>query len=233
MLQTHDFTKQSFLSKDGFTLPYCIRIPEGDGPFPLLLCIHGAGERGTDNEVQVGHFLPIFNHENDPALNAIAIMPQCPDEMRWVEYGWDKGSYQSETAPLSPAFIAMEQLLDEIIESLPVDRNRIYVTGLSMGGFATWRMCAEHPDLFAAAMPVCGGGPLDKAKDLATIPIRVFHCADDDVVPPKASRDMVAAIEAIEPNLTHYTEYPNGGHGAWGPTYANPENIEWLFSQSK
>lgn len=233
MITNQDFSKQVFTADNGFTLPYRMRLPKADGLLPLLICLHGAGERGTDNDAQIGYFLPIFNHENSPARNAITIMPQCPETMRWVEYGWDKGSYQSENAPLSPAFEAVEQLLSTLLATLPIDRKRIYVTGLSMGGFATWRLCAEHPDLFAAAMPVCGGGPLDKADRLATVPIRAFHCADDPIVPPKASRDMVAAIQIRPSHQTRYTEYPNGGHGAWTPTYANPENINWLFDQSK
>ncbi|MBR6548249.1 MAG: prolyl oligopeptidase family serine peptidase [Clostridia bacterium] len=233
MITHQDFEPKIHTDPNGFSLPYRIRIPEGEGLFPLLICMHGAGERGTDNQAQIGYFLPIFNHENSPALQAIAVMPQCPDTMRWVEYGWDKGSYQSEAAPLSPAFQALEELLEQLLATLPIDRNRIYITGLSMGGFATWRMLAEHADLFTAGMPICGGGPLDQADRLATLPIRAFHCADDPIVPPKASRDMVAEIQNQPTHQTHYIEYPNGGHGAWGPTYDNPENTKWLFDQSK
>ncbi len=233
MITQADFSKQQWLAKDGFVLPYRLRIPEGDGPFPLLVCMHGAGERGVDNESQIGHFLPIFNHPNSPAVNAITVMPQCPDTMRWVEYNWDKGSYQSETAPVSVAFTAAEELIAHLMETLPIDQSRIYITGLSMGGFATWRMLACHPDIFAAGIPVCGGGPLDQAEILATVPIRTFHCADDDVVPPKASRDIVAAIQTVHPNQAEYTEFPTGGHGAWEPVYNDAAQIDWLFSKIK
>ncbi len=232
-MNQQDFSRHIFTSDDGFSLPYRLRIPQGEGLFPLLLCMHGAGERGTDNEAQIGHFLPIFNHPNSPALNAITIMPQCPDVMRWVEYGWDKGSYQSESAPLPPAFEAVEQLIEQLFATLPIDRNRVYITGLSMGGFATWRMLAEHPDWFTAGIPVCGGGPLDKAEVLATLPIRTCHCADDNIVPPKASRAIVDAIQKNANHQTLYTEFPQGGHGAWIPVYANQNNIQWLFNQTK
>ncbi|MBR4868924.1 MAG: prolyl oligopeptidase family serine peptidase [Clostridia bacterium] len=233
MITLQDFSAQTYCASNGFSLPYRLRVPKGNGPFPLLLCMHGAGERGTDNQLQVGHFLPIFNHPSSPALHAITVMPQCPNDMRWVEYGWDKGSYQSENAPLSPAFIAVEELLKELLATLPIDPKQIYVTGLSMGGFATWRLLAEHPDLFAAGIPICGGGPLDKADVLAGLPIRTFHCADDNIVPPMASRAIVDAIQKIENHQTLYTEFPQGGHGAWTPVYANTNNIQWLFNQTK
>ncbi len=233
MITHQDFEPKIYTDSNGFPLPYRIRIPQGEGTFPLLICMHGAGERGTDNQAQIGYFLPIFNHENSPALQAVTVMPQCPETMRWVEYSWDKGSYQSESAPLSPAFEAVEQLIEHLLATLPIDRNRIYITGLSMGGFATWRMLAEHSDLFAAGIPVCGGGPLDKAEVLAGLPIRTCHCADDNIVPPKASRAIVEAIQKNANHQTLYTEFPQGGHGAWTPVYANLNNILWLFNQTK
>ncbi len=233
MIDRQEFFPHTFIAADGFQLPYQLRVPKGSGPFPLFLCMHGAGERGVDNQCTFVHFNPLYDREASPVDEAIIVIPQCPEDMRWVEYGWDKGSYQSADAPLSPAFVAVEELLETLFATLPVDKHRIYVTGISMGGFATWRMLAQHPDVFAAGIPICGGGPLDKADVLAGIPIRTFHCADDDIVPPKASRDMVAAIEAITPHHTEYTEYPQGGHGAWAPVYADPEQMEWLFDQRK
>ncbi len=226
------FSYHNFEAIDGFSLPYRAVVPEGEGPFPLLLCLHGAGERGVDNEAQVDYFLPMLR-ENSPALQAVTIIPQCPANMRWVETDWEKGSYLSQNAPKSPALLAVEELLTHLSATLPIDQTRVYVTGLSMGGFATWRLLADHPDVFAAGLPLCGGGPLDKAKILSRVPVHAFHCADDPIVPVSASGDIVSAIHALPNNHTHYTELPTGGHAVWVPVYDDPANITWLFSQKK
>lgn len=227
------FSSHEFTAKDGFHLPYRMYRPTGDGPHPLLICFHGAGERGRDNEIHLDYFLPIFSHPHSPAMEAITILPQCPQEMRWVEYNWDKGSYQSEPAQLSSAFHGVEQLIECLLAMPEVDNSRVYVTGLSMGGFATWRMMAEHPEWFAAGMPICGGGALDKAKALADIPIRTFHCKDDPVVPVTATRDIVYAVKAAGKDNLAYMEYSGVGHGVWSPVYDDLQNIHWLFSQCK
>lgn len=123
-------------------------------------------------------------------------------------------------------------LLKEIRATQPVDETCIYVTGLSMGGFATWDIIQRMPDTFAAAMPICGGGDTSKAKTINKIPIHVFHGDADDAVKVKRSRDMVAALKkAGSPVL--YTEYPGVGHFSWQQTYSSDENISWLFSQKK
>ncbi len=233
MVSLNEFNPNRFTSQQGFTLPYQLRVPQGEGPFPVLLLMHGAGERGTDNQAPFVHFNPLFAEESTPLNQAIIIIPQCPEDMRWVEYGWEKGSYLKENAPLSPAFFAVTQLLQQILSTLPVDPKRVYVAGLSMGGFATWRLLAEYPNLFAAGIPICGGGPLDEAQALAELPIHTFHCVNDDVVPVTASRAMVSAIQAITPNRLKYTEFPDGGHGAWFPVFATTQYMSWLFEQSK
>ena len=232
MVTKESFSCHIFKESDNLSLPYRAYVPKGEGKFPLLLCLHGAGERGVDNQAQVDYFLPLFQ-ENSPALRAVTIIPQCPANMRWVEADWVKGSYLSQNAPKSPALLAVEELLAHLISTLPIDQSRIYVTGLSMGGFATWRLLADHPDLFAAGMPLCGGGPLDKAEILSHLPIHAFHCADDPAVPVSASRDMVAAIRTLPHHHTRYTEFPTGGHGVWVPVYQDPAHIAWLFSQEK
>jgi predicted peptidase len=232
MVTKESFSRHWFASDHGFSLPYRAVVPKGEGPFPLLLCLHGAGERGDDNEAQVDYFLPLLD-SNSPALQAVTIIPQCPTNMRWVETDWERGSYLSQNAPKSPALLAVEELLTHLCTTLPIDPDRIYVTGLSMGGFATWRLLADHPDVFAAGLPLCGGGPLDKAEVLSHIPIHAFHCADDPIVPVSASRAIIEAVQAVAGNRTRYTEFPLGGHAVWVPVYDDSTNITWLFSQKK
>lgn len=113
-----------------------------------------------------------------------------------------------------------------------IDPDRLYITGLSMGGFGTWDAIQRKPDLFAAAVPICGGGDVSKASHITKIPIWVFHGAEDNLVNPKWSRDMVEAIKRAGGN-PKYTEYPGVGHHSWVPAYSDPELFEWLFSQKK
>ena len=122
--------------------------------------------------------------------------------------------------------------MDDIAAKYRVDKDRIYLTGLSMGGFGTWSLAAAHPERFAAIVPICGGGnPADAAK-LKNLPIWVFHGAKDPVVPPERSESMVKAIKAAGGNVK-LTVYPDAGHDAWTATYENPELYRWLFAQKR
>ena len=154
-------------------------------------------------------------YRNNPSF---VIAPQCPDDGR----GW-RGQFLDDVIGL----------VDEAIKHLPVDKSRIYITGLSMGGYGTWSAIAEAPDVFAAAVPVCGGGDPRSAKSIRDIPIWAHHGVADNVVPVAASQVMVAALEKVKGRI-RYTEYDKESgikHNAWTPCYSNPEVFEWLFSQ--
>jgi predicted peptidase len=123
-------------------------------------------------------------------------------------------------------------LLDDIIRTYRVDRDRVYLTGLSMGGFGTWDLAAAHPEKFAAIAPICGGGNPQNAKKLARLPIWVFHGAKDPTVPIERSREMVEALKAAGANVK-FTVYPEAQHDSWTETYNNPEFYQWLLEQKR
>lgn len=225
---------RSYVDAD-FTLPYRIFVPPDlpkDKKVPLVLFLHGAGERGEDNTKPLIHgianFLDYQKKNNRPA---ILLIPQCPSNMRWVEVHWGD---QAHTMPEEPSIPmrAVLKLLEQTMKELPVDAQRVYVTGISMGGFGTWDMIQRVPGLFAAAIPVCGGGDPAHAAKLKELPIWAFHGAVDAVVKPERSRDMIHAIQQAGGNPI-YTEYPGVAHVSWTQTYNNRAVLDWLFTQHR
>lgn len=196
-------------------LDYLIALPEGyekQEKWPLLLFLHGSGERGSDlNRVKV-HGPPKLIEEGRK-LPFIVVSPQCPAETRWHA-------------------LELSRLLDEIVEKYQVDEDRICVTGLSMGGFGTWALATHTPERFAAIVPVCGGGDRQFAKGLKSLPTWVFHGKLDKAVPVERSIEMVEAMKKAggDPKLTIY---PEAGHDSWTETYNSPELYEWILKQKR
>lgn len=231
------FTKQNFTTDGGFSLPYRMYIPKNydcGEYYPLLVVLHGAGERGTDNEVQISCNIDgLFGFDYSPAWNSIVIVPQCPEDSQWVETPWEDGNYRISEVPESVPLRAVVDLIKELRENYNIDDRRIYVTGLSMGGFGTWDLLARHGGLFAAGMPVCGGGDPTKSRILSEIPIRTFHGLLDTTVPTEGTREMYAAISAEGKGRIYYKEYEDVGHDAWNRAYGDINNQNWLFSKKK
>ena len=224
---------------DGHTLPYRFYQPQpgtASKKLPLVIFLHGAGEREFDNRTQFQRFAPTTFWEKYPCF---VLAPECPSKMTetanaesvWVDTPFRATSHQMNVNPTWPLKLVM-QLIDQIIRKYPVDKNRIYITGLSMGGYGTWEILQREGERFAAAIPVCGGGDPAYASKMKTVNLWVFHGSDDRTVPVKRSRDMVAAIQAVGGNV-NYTEYPGVDHDSWGLTYGNPEVWDWLFRQVK
>ncbi|MGE3777113.1 MAG: prolyl oligopeptidase family serine peptidase, partial [Pirellulaceae bacterium] len=190
-------------------LPYRLLCPTpgvpGD-PWPLVIFLHGAGERGNDNEKQLVHGMSdLASDDVRWRFPAFVVAPQCPADEQWVDTPWTEPSH---TMPEQPS-LAMRLTLDLIqylCDELPVDRRRLYVTGLSMGGFGVWDALQRHSDWFAAAAPVCGGGDVALASRIKDVPVWIFHGDEDPVVLPQRSRDMVAALQAAG-GRPRYTEY--------------------------
>ncbi len=198
---------------------------------PIVIFLHGAGERGNDNTKQMVHGVGQFiKYSIDAKKPCIVIAPQCPNGAQWVDTPW--GNTSHKIGKCSANMELAIALLEERIATLKVDRRRVYVSGISMGGYGTWDILMRCPDLFAAAIPICGGGDAYKAHVIRNIPIWVFHGSADTAVPTVRSRQMVAALWQCEGNV-RYTEYPGMGHGSWGPTYDNKAVFDWLFSQHK
>lgn len=232
--------KQQFEAKtfkDGdFALNYRIKVPPNIEPgekVPLVLFLHGAGERGNDNAAQLRHGIPSINsYVERKGVTAIIIAPQCPAGMQWVDVPW---SDEAHTMPASPSkpMQAVRALLKQALTELPVDRSRVYISGISMGGFGTWDYLQREPGLFAAGLPICGGGDTAEAGKLTKIPVWTFHGDQDKAVKTQRSRNMSQSIKDAGGSLIKYTEYPGVGHDSWTQTYANDAVLDWLFAQKK
>lgn len=201
--------------------------------YPLVLFLHGAGERGSDNAKQLA-YLPTWLAE--PALRrehpCFVLAPQCREGRRWADYDWsDKTSSPQQPEPTADLAAAVAAL-DAVIQAERVDPDGVSLTGLSMGGYGAWDLAARMPERFAAVIPICGGGDEATAGKLAKLPIWCFHGADDDVVPVARSRSMVAAVQAAGGRVT-YTELAGVRHDSWTPAYRDPATVAWLFRQRR
>lgn len=195
---------------------YLLFLPQdyskGKKDWPLLLFLHGAGERGDSLEL-VGKHGPPKIVEGQPDFPFILVSPQCPKDEWWSK----------------DVLIA---LLDEVSARYRVDENRIYLTGLSMGGFGTWNLAVEYPDKFAAIAPICGGGDPHKAHRIKHLPVWIFHGEKDEVVPISKSEEMAKALKACGSNVK-FTIYPEATHDSWTETYNNPELYDWFLKHRK
>lgn len=227
------FTDHSFTAARG-TIPYRILAPneiKSDAKYPLIIFLHGAGERGDDNSRQTHHggslFLDKDNRQNFPAF---VVFPQCPSGKRWVEVNWGEPTFhQQPVEPSEPMSVVME-LIPSLMKSLPIDSSRVYLMGISMGGFGAWDLAARQPDLFAAVVPICGGADNSTAPLLAKMPIWTFHGAIDNVIKVERTRTMVEALKQAG-GTPRYTEFPDVSHNCWSKAFSDPELLPWLFSQ--
>jgi predicted peptidase len=218
---------QSHISKD-MQLEYLLFLPSGykEGgakPWPLMLFLHGAGERGTNLSKVTAHGPPKLV-KTQPDFPFIVISPQCPNNQTWS----DK----------SDALLA---LLDDVIKNYRVDEKHVYLTGLSMGGFGTWDLGIKHPNRFAAIVPICGGGdilpillaPARNEKALKSLPVWVFHGGKDPIVPVAESEHMIHALKQIGNQQVKFTVYPEAGHDSWTEAYNTAELYDWMLEQSR
>jgi predicted peptidase len=231
----------SYTDKDGNTIQYRLLKPEkydASVKYPVVLFLHGGGEGGNDNAKQITNQAQALAR---PALRAkypcFEIVPQCPPGSR----GWGRSAAPStrpSTRPAVAATVNGQQLalevLDKVCKQYSIDVNRMYITGLSMGGYGTWDVITHFPTKFAAAAPVCGGGDPANVKGIvdAKLPLWVWHGAADPTVPVKNSRDMVKALRDAGLEVK-FTETPGQGHNEWDVTYTTDEFWAWLFAQKK
>jgi len=230
--QSSLFSYEKYINVSGDTLNYRQLVSDYDPitKYPLVIFLHGSGERGNDNEAQLKWGVLNFASDRNMKMHpSIIIAPQCPKNMSWGNFSEEDMSLRQ--SPTNPMKLLME-LINEAIVKLPVDTNRIYITGLSMGAFGTYDAITRYPDMFAAAVPVCGGGDITKAHSIAQIPIWIFHGALDKTVNPVLSQKMVEALtkEGAHPG---YTQYPETGHFSWIAAYSDNMMMEWLYSQHK
>jgi len=234
--QPSRFNIKQYTNGRGDTLNYRMLGPDYNisRKYPLVIFLHGSGERGNDNEAQL--LWGVMNFATDQAMArhpAYVIAPQCPGELEWENFSENEKTREirMKPEPSKPMELVME-LIYQMVKTLPIDTSRIYITGLSMGGYGTFDAIERYPHLFAAAVPVCGGGDPSKADLIAKMPIWIFHGAEDPGVNTLYSLDMAEALYKAggHPGLTIY---PGTGHFAWLAAYTDQNMIDWLFSQHK
>ena len=232
-----DYTRKVFLASDGDSLLYRVlepQNPERGKKYPLVLFLHGAGERGNDNQSQLIHgsqmFLNPVNREKHPAF---VLFPQCPSDDYWsFSKRPDSFEIMPEEEIMPPIIKNLKELLDHYLANPMIDKSRIYIMGLSMGGMATYDMVSRFPEIFAAAIPICGAvkaGRLEAAKD---VKFRIYHGDADSVVPVECSRRAYRELKAAGADV-EYFEFPGCGHGSWNPAFSRDDFMQWLFKQKK
>jgi poly(3-hydroxybutyrate) depolymerase len=245
-------------------LPYHVFIPDSYTPalkYPMVLGLHGAGERGDNNEAVLKNEMATVwaLDSNQARWPCVIVVPQCPVNNSWADITWS-ASYSVDAQPISNELLTVNDILDSLEREFSIDTNRVYITGLSMGGLGTWDMIVRYPNRFAAAVPMCGVGDTTKVNVISHVPIWNSHGAKDATVPVAYSRVMIAALEKSGRNVvyTHcrngnptgmteseladsiaagvtllYSEYENVGHSVWNSAYTNPLLLPWVFSQYK
>ncbi len=232
--QEHSRFALHFLEHRGLKIPYRLFVPTSHSPkatFPLVLYLHGAGERGNDgNDIVLKNgALEFEKHQSQ--YPCYILVPQCPKDMKWSPYQKELGYYRlADTASLIQE--ALVHLVRFIQSHHAVDSLRLYVVGISMGGFGTWELIMRNPSLFAAAVPICGGGDVTNVQRIKHLPIWVFHGTDDQIIKVGWSRALIDSLK-MHGAPVRYTEFPNVGHNAWSPAFATDELYQWLFSQKK
>jgi len=233
--QSLRFSFNKYIDK-GDTLNYRQLYPDSDTmrKYPLVIFLHGSGERGKDNEAQLKWGVMNFATDQNMMLHpALVIAPQCPEQVSWSNFSREKNTTEMhlQPTPTRPMELLIG-LIHQLIKTMPVDSNRIYITGLSMGGYGTYDAIERYPHLFAAAVPVCGGGDASKAASIAHIPIWIVHGAEDPAVNPLYSLDMLQALTKAGAH-PGFTQYPEVGHFSWLGAYSDPMIMEWMFRQRK
>lgn len=214
-------------TKNGNSLPYNLYVPKdysASKKYPVILFLHGAGEMGTDNQTQLNGIRNLLYYNADFVSQCILI---CPQTNEW--WNLDQNTYGDEKGTLGSAL----HLLQKIQTTYSCDKNRIYVTGLSMGGYATWDLLEQYGDIFAAGVPLCGGGNSDNGTAFKDIPIRIYHGTNDQTVSFSNSREMYNSIVAAGGKKVEFYPLEGYGHDVWSYAYKNRDLFSWLFAQDK
>lgn len=222
------FAAREYQSAAGLRLPYRLYVPPHAGAkraLPMIVYLHGSGGAGSDNRKQISGgntngtriWISPATRERHPAY---VLAPQLPEASTW---------HSTADAP-APHVEVLVELLDELRSEFAIDAGRIYVVGQSLGGYGAWDLIARYPDLFAAAVPLCGGGDSRRVLSARSVAIWAFHGARDQTVPVMRSRELVAALRRVNSSV-RYTEYPDVGHDVWIRAFAESDLADWLFAQ--
>lgn len=229
--QLEVFEKRSFVSGND-TLPYRLLYPKDYNPakkYPLVLFLHGAGSWGTDNEQHLKSVPAVFlDSVNRKKYPCFVLVPQCTKEEPWVKFPGFPNSIATPDTPATSTKLTLE-LIRSLKDELPVKKKKIYITGLSLGGEGTFDFLSRAPQLFAAAMPICGIADTAKASIYKRVPLWAFHGDEDKVNDVKYTRMIIASLKKAG-GKPKYTEYKGVKHNSWVNAYAEPDLLDWLFS---
>lgn len=242
------YKKQLFV-RGSDILRYRILYPENykkEIAYPLIVFLHGAGERGNDNELQLYFGASLFLRDSfRKRFPAIVIFPQCPKDSFWNRFAGQfnatvSAKYTVETnltlntLGLSTPERLVKLLIDSLADNKIADKKRIYLGGLSLGGFGTYDLVIHYPGYFAAAFPICGQANVKLYTErAANVPVWIFHGAIDNIIDPQPDRNLIKALQSVGAKNAKYTEYPNVQHGSWVNAFAEPSLLPWLFSFKK
>lgn len=215
----------------GTSMPYRLFVPDPAArvrPLPLIVYLHGSGGAGRDNLKQISggntNGTRVWTRSEVQGRHpAFVVAPQLPDDEQWAAPGIDA---------LAPYAAFVVELVASLSKEFRIDADRIYLTGQSRGGRGTWDIISKRPDLFAAAVPLCGDGNPSRVIAARLVPIWAFHGARDETIPVTGSRELVAALRAAG-STVKYTEYPDAGHNVWTVAYMERELPDWLFAQRR
>ncbi len=228
--------------KGEVSMPYRLLLPENysaSKKYPLIIFLHGSGERGNDNEAQLSHGADLFLRGSvRKKYPAIVVFPQCAENSYWSNVnikrdktGREVFTFQTGGKP-TVAMDLLQQLLKQLIKNYPVQKKQIYVGGLSMGGMGTFEIVNRNPNLFAAAFPMCGGADVAAAPKFKNTHWWIFHGAKDDTVSPQFDERIVPVLKQLNTDVT-FSLYPEANHNCWDSAFAEPMLLAWLFSKSK
>ena len=234
-----EYTREVFV-KGGDTLLYRQLLPENFDPakkYPVLFVLHGAGERGNDNEAQLTHGSKLFQSERmRKDFPAIVIFPQCPVNDFWANVQFknavERFAFQNGGEP-GKAMKLLTELVTNFRNLKYTDNDRFYAGGLSMGGMGTLEILRRKPKMFAAAFSICGGDNVENVKKYRKVPLWFFHGEKDNVVPSEKSKVLVAELQRLKAPDVKLTLYPDANHNSWDPAFAEPELLTWLFSHRR
>jgi predicted peptidase len=219
----------------GAGLPYRLASPPSVKPrsrHPVVLFLHGAGERGADNEAQLQEGIAeLTTPDIRSRFPCFICAPQCPADVKWVDTDWELPSHTMAEEPTEPMRLVLE-LVQELAQDKRVDPQRLYLMGLSMGGFGAWEALMRRPNLFAAAVIYCGGADVNLLERVSHVPVWLIHSRGDTVVLVSRSRDVVSRI-GISGGHLRYTEIGTDNHDCWSGRFADPDLLKWLFAKRR
>lgn len=230
--QFEEFEKGSFVASNGDILNYRLLPPldfdsKKQQKYPIIIFLHGAGERGDDNYSQLLHggqkWLNPVVREKYPAF---VLCPQCPKDARWSKVKY----HENDKGTKKEMLHSLKELIESFIAKDEIDDKKVYITGLSMGGVGTFDMCCNYPELFDAAIPMCGNANIDLLKNAKDVRFRIYHGDKDVVVPFEGSRRAYKELKRVGADVT-YIEYVGVGHNCWNDAFNDEEYLSWLFGK--